>query len=432
MIIPPAAASSQQQPATQHRISSHSHIHGLGLDASLQPIAAADGMVGQAAARRAAGVVVRMLQQQKLAGRALLLAGSSGSGKTALAAGIAAELGCGTANGSVPFQEVAAAELASLHLSRTEALTQALRKAVAVCLSETLALVEGEVVAITVNRGSGLTPTAQLTLRTSEMEAIYEVGSNLIETLAREKVAPGDIISLEKATGKIERKGRSFRKARDFDAAAATTWLPTPEGELEKSCTRTHVVSLHELDCVNSSSSGGFAGFGALFSGATGEIGSSVRAAVDARIGQWREEGKCKLLPGLLFIDESHALDALAFSFLNRAIEGDSAPLVILASNRGGGLAGIPADFLDRLLVIKTLPYSQAEMQSILAARAEEEAVGCEQAAIERLAEIAAAAASLRYAMQLIGLADVCRQRRKAGLVTVADVDRIHALFNKQ
>jgi len=53
----------------------------------------AAGFVGQKEAREAAGLVVDMIKQKKMAGRALLLAGPPGTGKTALALGISQELG---------------------------------------------------------------------------------------------------------------------------------------------------------------------------------------------------------------------------------------------------------------------------------------------------------------------------------------------------
>ena len=37
----------------------------------------------------------------------------------------------------------------------------------------------------------------------------------------------------------------------------------------------------------------------------------------------------------MLFIDEVHMLDIECFSFLNRALESDMAPVLVLATNRG-------------------------------------------------------------------------------------------------
>lgn len=52
-----------------------------------------DGLVGQEMAREACGVIVDMIKAKRMSGRALLLAGGPGTGKTALALGIAQELG---------------------------------------------------------------------------------------------------------------------------------------------------------------------------------------------------------------------------------------------------------------------------------------------------------------------------------------------------
>jgi len=74
------------------RVATHTHIKGLGLsDGTALPASA--GWVGQEQAREACGLVVDMIKQRKMAGRALLMAGAPGTGKTALALGIAQELG---------------------------------------------------------------------------------------------------------------------------------------------------------------------------------------------------------------------------------------------------------------------------------------------------------------------------------------------------
>jgi len=72
------------------RVAVHTHVKGLGLDPSTgtaMPIGA--GLVGQERAREACGIVVDLIRSRKMAGRALLLAGAPGTGKTALALGIA-------------------------------------------------------------------------------------------------------------------------------------------------------------------------------------------------------------------------------------------------------------------------------------------------------------------------------------------------------
>ena len=65
-------------------------------------------MVGQLEARRAAGVVTHMIKEGKIAGRAVLLAGRPGTGKTAIAMGIAQALGEET-----PFTMIAGSEVSA-------------------------------------------------------------------------------------------------------------------------------------------------------------------------------------------------------------------------------------------------------------------------------------------------------------------------------
>jgi len=75
-------------------------------------------MVGQCDARRAAGVILNMIKQGRIAGRGVLIAGQPGTGKTAIAMGMAKALGEDT-----PFTMLAGSEIYSLEMSKTEALT---------------------------------------------------------------------------------------------------------------------------------------------------------------------------------------------------------------------------------------------------------------------------------------------------------------------
>merc|ERR1711972_489521 len=197
-------------------------------------------------------------------------------------------------------------------------------------------------------------------------------GNKMIESLMKEKVQAGDIITIDKATGKITKLGRSFTRARDYDATGAgTRFVQCPEGELQKRKEVVHTVTLREIDVINSRTQG----FLALFSGDTGEIKPEVRDQINSKVAEWREEGKAEIIPGVLFIDEVHMLDVECFSFLNRALENEMAPIVIMATNRGitrirgtdyRSPHGIPLDLLDRALIISTEPYSEREIRKIL------------------------------------------------------------------
>jgi RuvB-like protein 2 len=72
---------------TVERVGNHSHVRGLGLDDSLQPRFSSQGMVGQLKARKSAGIILQMIKEGKIAGRAVLIAGPPGTGKTAIAMG---------------------------------------------------------------------------------------------------------------------------------------------------------------------------------------------------------------------------------------------------------------------------------------------------------------------------------------------------------
>jgi len=413
------------------RIGAHSHIRGLGLDDSLDPRPVSQGMVGQTQARRAAGVVVEMVKEGKIAGRAVLIAGIPGTGKTAIAMGMAQALGTDT-----PFTAMAGSEIYSLEMSKTEALTQAFRKSIGVRIREETEIIEGEVVEVQIDRpatGTGA-KVGKLTLKTTEMETIYDLGNKMIESVVKEKVQAGDVVTIDKATGKITKLGRSFTRARDYDATGASTrFVQCPEGELQKRKEVVHTVTLHEIDVINSRTQG----FLALFSGDTGEIKPEVRDQINAKVSEWREEGKAEIAPGVLFIDEVHMLDMECFSFLNRALEDDMAPVVVMATNRGitkirgtqyTSPHGMPLDLLDRTIIIPTTQYDEKERRQILKIRCEEEDTEISEDALTVLTKVGGET-SLRYAIQLICVASLVSKKRKGTEISIEDVKRVYSLF---
>merc|ERR1719203_2631203 len=156
------------------------------------------------------------------------------------------------------------------------------------------------------------------------------------------------------------------------------------------------------------------------------EITEKLRKEINKVVNKYIDEGIAELVPGVLFIDEVHMLDIQCFTYLHRALESRIAPIVIFATNRGKctvrGTAdiisphGIPKDLLDRLLIIKTLPYSKDEMNQIIKIRAATEALTVDEDALNMLGE-AGSRATLRYAVQLLAPAAVsskiCGRRRR-------------------
>ncbi|KAF8586119.1 TIP49-domain-containing protein [Ramaria rubella] len=416
------------------RIGAHSHIRGLGLTSLLEPRPNADGegMVGQAKARKAAGLILKMVRESKIAGRAILMAGPPSTGKTAIAMGMAQSLGT-----DVPFTMISASEVFSLSMSRTEALTQAFRRSIGVRIKEETEIIEGEVVEIQIDRSlTGAQTTGRLTIKTLDMETVYDLGTKMIDALSKEKIIAGDVISIDRASGKISKLGRSYARSRDYDATGADTkFVQTPSGELQTRKEVVHTVSLHEIDVINSRTQG----FLALFAGDTGEIKPELRAQIDTKVGEWREEGKAEIVPGVLFIDEVHMLDIECFSFLNRALEQELAPLVIMASNRGTTRIrgtkyksphGLPVDLLDRVLIITTQKYEAEDIEKIIQIRCTEEDTKLTPEALNILTSMATST-TLRYALNLISCAQVVALKRKApnGIVDVEDLRRCYTFF---
>jgi RuvB-like protein 1 (pontin 52) len=424
------------------RIAAHSHVKGLGLNEDGTPAPNAAGFIGQLQAREAAGIVVDLIKAKKMAGRALLLAGPPGTGKTAIALAISQELGP-----KVPFCPMVGSEVYSAEVKKTEILMENFRRAIGLRIKETKEVYEGEVTEITPQEtenpfgGYGKTVSqVVIGLKTAKGVKQLKLDPSVYESLLKEKVAVGDVIYIEANSGAVKRVGRCDAYATEHDLEAEE-YVPLPKGEVHKKREIVQDVTLHDLDVANARPHGGqdiLSMMGQLMKPRKTEITEKLRLEINKVVNKYIEQGVAELVPGVLFIDEIHMLDVECFSYLNRALESTIAPIVIFATNRGicnvrgtdqESPHGIPADLLDRILIVRTLPYSLQEMVDIIAIRAKIEGVNLDDTSLSHLGQIASRT-SLRYAVQLMTPANIIARVNGRGSVSPKDLDEVTHLFH--
>ncbi|XP_064605346.1 ruvB-like 1 [Liolophura sinensis] len=424
------------------RIASHSHIKGLGLDENGYAIQSAAGLVGQELAREAAGVIVELIKSRKMAGRAVLLAGPPGTGKTAIALAIAQELGS-----KVPFCPMVGSEVYSSEIKKTEVLMENFRRAIGLRIKETKEVYEGEVTELTPTEtenpmgGYGKTVShVVIGLKTAKGTKQLKLDPSIYESLQREKVEIGDVIYIEANSGAVKRQGRSDTYATEFDLEAEE-YVPLPKGDVHKKKEVIQDVTLHDLDVANARPQGGqdiMSMMGQLMKPKKTEITDKLRKEINKVVNKYIDQGIAELVPGVLFIDEVHMLDIECFTYLHRALESTIAPIVIFATNRGKCTIrgtedivsphGIPLDLLDRLMIIRTLPYSQEEMTQVLRIRAQTEGIQISEESLLQLGE-AGVKTTLRYAVQLLTPSNILARINGKEAIGKEEIEEINQLF---
>lgn len=417
--------------------------------------------VGQHASNscQACGVVVDLIKSKKMSGRAVLLAGPPGSGKTACALAVSQELGT-----KVPFCPIVGSEVYSTEIKKTEALMENFRRAIGLRVRETKEVYEGEVTELTPEEaenplgGYGKTISHLLIgLKSYKGTKKLRLDPSIYEAIQKERVAVGDVIYLEANTGACKRVGRSDAYATEFDLEAEE-YVPIPKGEVHKKKEIVQDVTLHDLDTANARPQGGqdiMSMMGQLTKPKKTEITDKLREEINKVVSRYIDQGVAELVPGVLFIDEVctcpvplpsneadakqvHMLDIECFTYLNRALESAISPIVILASNRGKcairgadelvAAHGIPPDLLARLLIIPTSPYSPEEVKMIIRIRARIEGLTISEPALDKFAEHGVKV-SLRYALQLLTPANLLAKVNRKSEIDVDDVAECEDLF---
>lgn len=423
------------------RIAAHSHVKGLGLDENGTALPVSAGLVGQDLAREACGVIVDLIKTKKMAGRAVLMAGPPGTGKTALALAIAQELGP-----KVPFCPMVGSEVYSSEVKKTEVLMENFRRAIGLRIKETKEVYEGQVTELTPceteNPLGGYGKTIShvvIGLKAIKGTKQLKLDPSIYDSLQKEKVTKGDVIYIEANSGAVKRQGRSDEYAAEFDLEAEE-YVPVPKGEVHKKKEIIQDVTLHDLDVANARPQGGqdvMSMMSQLLKPKKTEITDKLRKEINKVVNRYIDQGVAELVPGVLFIDEVHMLDIECFTYLHRALESSLSPIVVFATNRGNCTVrgteivsphGMPLDLLDRIMIIRTLPYSHDEMVKILKIRAAIEGIKVDDSSLEILGDIGVKT-TLRYAVQLMTPASILSRINGREAIAKEDLEDVNELF---
>lgn len=338
-------------------------------------------------------------------------------------------------------------EVFSSEIKKTEVLMENFRRSIGLRIRETKEVYEGEVTELTPVEtenpmgGYGKTISNVLIgLKTAKGTKQLKLDPSIYESLQREKVEVGDVIYIEANSGAVKRQGRSDTFATEFDLETEE-YVPLPKGDVHKSKEVIQDVTLHDLDVANARPQGGqdvLSMMGQLMKPRKTEITDKLRMEINKVVNRYIDQGIAELVPGVLFIDEVHMLDLETFTYLHKSLESAIAPIVIFATNRGRCVIrgtddivsahGIPLDLLDRLLIIRTMPYKVQDIEQIIRLRAQTEGLQIDEAALALLSEVGSTT-TLRYAVQLLTPAHQTCKVNGRTQITKEDVEEINALF---
>ena len=346
----------------------------------------------------------------------------------------------------VPFCPMVGSEVFSSEVKKTEILMEHFRRAIGLRIRESKEVYEGEVTDLTVEEtedplgGYGRSIShVVITLKTTKGSKTLKLDPSIHDGLSKEGVTVGDVMYIEANSGAVKRVGRSDAYATEFDLEAEE-YVPLPKGEVHKKKEVVQDVTLHDLDVANARPQGGkdvMSLMAQMGKSKKTEITEKLRTEINRVVNRYIDQGVAELVPGVLFIDEVHMLDIECFTYLNRALESTLSPIVVFATNRGVcqirgtdilSPHGVPVDLLDRMLIIRTLPYNADEMVQIMSLRATVEGIEVEELALRLLSDIGSRT-SLRYAVQMLTPARIIAETSGRTAISDVDVKEVDKLF---
>lgn len=380
----------------------HTHIKGLG-EIKESIVNEKDGLIGQNIPRKALQMIKKVLEHNK-SGQIILLEGPPDSGKTALIQALQKDC-----SKSV-FNNLSASEISSLQISKTEMITQALRKSIQLCIKETIKVIEGEVTSLNATK---------MGLKTLDMESTFDIGENMQKQIEKEKIVVGDVIRIVKERGRIIKLGISASKA-DPDLLGDLVPVNCPEGEMFKVVEEIQNISLHEIDALNNKTNG----YLGIYNGEVGEIKYDVRKEVNEKIKKWILEGKVEVDRGVLIIEDVHLLDKDCISFLSKSTESSFCPVIIMVTNKEVSNLKTLCKYA---LVVSTEFYKEDDIEKILRFRLTDENIKIDEQGVKILVQLANKN-GLKYAINILSICNI-RSLRSGAAVTEKDVKNSARIF---
>jgi RuvB-like protein 2 len=376
----------------------HLHVRGVGIYSIFNYKYTSQGFMGQICARKAAAIFLFAVKNSEIQRINVIIVGNSGTGKTCLSIAIGLSI-----DKYMPFVAVNGAELNFLNVSKIENIKQIIRKAIGVRFFNESFIIQGEVVDIKINEENEKNNLsyAKLILKTNEIQSTYKLGWEMYCSFLKKMIKKGDIITIDKETNVVEKTKHYGKKNCQFKKNVI--------GNLEKHEIHEHIITMYELDLLNS-----FSDFtiSKLFIDDIQEISNEIREKIDRIVIKWQKNNKIKIIRGVLLLDEANLLNIDSFAYLSKNIESFISPSIILSTGNSDlkvhdidyvSSLGIPTDFLDRFLIIQTNPYSYNEIKKILSIKANENELLIDIEAYELLTKIGIEC-GIRYSIYILSI----------------------------
>lgn len=193
-----------------------------------------------------------------------------------------------------------------------------LRSTIEVKIKENQKIIEGEVVNLTNDK---------IHLKTMDMDSVFEIGVRMGKELEKERVCVGDVIKIYKENCFVTKIGRASTQSASFRSDLLPI-VPVPEGECIKNENTESILTLDDLDVINSRENG------EEFLYTNQLVSDHIQTEVDKRVNKWVKEGKAILEKGILIIEDCELMTSDSYNLLQACLNELYSPFVILIFNQ--------------------------------------------------------------------------------------------------